>query len=283
MSSTSQTAPLHWRRTKIIATLGPTSSSLAAIERLINAGANVFRLNLSHGDHDSHRQLFERVRRCAKKLKQPVAILMDLCGPKIRVGTFSDGEIELVEGETVTVTCRNVKGEAGLIPSQYRGLYKDVKKGERIFLDDGHFELEIEEVEEKEIRCRVLFGGTLKENKGMNLPDTQLTVSATTAKDRKDAALAVELGADFIALSFVRHASEVAALQRLLVKLGREIPIIAKIEKPEAVENIEGILKQAYGIMIARGDLGIELPIADSILIFALININVILVLLLLY
>ncbi len=255
-----QAAPLHWRRTKIIATLGPSSSSLAAIERLINAGANVFRLNLSHGDHDSHRLLFERVRRCAKKLKRPVAILMDLCGPKIRVGTFVDGQIELVEGETVTVTCRNVKGEAGLIPSQYRGLYKDVKPGERIFLDDGHFELRVEGVEEKEILCRVLFGGTLKENKGMNLPDSQLSVSASTAKDRKDAALAVELGADFIALSFVRYASEVAALQRLLSKLGREIPIIAKIEKPEAVENIEEILQQAYGIMIARGDLGIELP-----------------------
>ncbi len=253
-------AALHWRRTKIIATLGPASSSIAAIERLINAGANVFRLNLSHGDHDSHRQLFERVRRCAKKLKQPVAILMDLCGPKIRVGTFRDGQIELLEGEQVTVTCRNIMGEAGLIPSQYRGLYKDVKKGERIFLDDGHYELLVEAVEEKEIRCRVIFGGILKENKGMNLPDSQLTVSATTAKDRKDAALAVELGADFIALSFVRRASEVAALQRHLAKLGREIPIIAKIEKPEAIKHIEEILQQAYGIMIARGDLGIELP-----------------------
>jgi pyruvate kinase len=251
---------LHWRRTKIIATLGPASSSLAAIERLINAGANVFRLNLSHGDHDSHRQLFARVRRCAKKLKQPVAILMDLCGPKIRVGQLADGQIKLVEGAPVTITCRNVIGEAGLIPSQYRGLYRDVKPGERIFLDDGHFELRVETVEEKEIRCRVLFGGTLKQNKGMNLPDSQLSVSATTAKDRRDAALAVELGADFIALSFVRRASEVMALQRLLAKLGREIPIIAKIEKPEAVENIEAILRQAYGIMIARGDLGIELP-----------------------
>lgn len=251
---------LHWRRTKIIATLGPTSSSLAAIERLINAGANVFRLNLSHGNHDSHRQLFARVRRCARKLKQPVAILMDLCGPKIRVGKFTEGQIKLIEGGQVTVTCRNVMGEPGLIPSQYRSLYKDVRPGERIFLDDGHFELQVEAVEEKEIRCRVLFGGILKENKGMNLPDTRLTVSATTAKDRRDAALAVELGADFIALSFVRRASEVMTLQRLLAKLGREIPIIAKIEKPEAVENIEAILHQAYGIMIARGDLGIELP-----------------------
>ena len=251
---------LHWRRTKIIATLGPASSSAATIERLINAGANVFRLNLSHGDHDSHRQLFARVRRCAKKLKQPVAILMDLCGPKIRVGKLAEGQIKLLEGEPVTVTCRNVIGEAGLIPSQYRGLYRDVQPGERILLDDGHFELHIEAVEEKEIRCRVRYGGTLKENKGMNLPDSRLGVAATTAKDRRDAALAVELGADFLALSFVRRASEVSALQRYLAKLGREIPIIAKIEKPEAVENIEAILQQAYGIMIARGDLGIELP-----------------------
>ncbi|MCW8917781.1 MAG: pyruvate kinase [Gammaproteobacteria bacterium] len=260
MSEPHTTTALHWRRTKIIATLGPASSSLAAIERLIKAGANVFRLNLSHGDHDSHRQLFARVRRCAKKLRQPVAILMDLCGPKIRVGRLADGQIKLVEGQAVTVTCRNVMGGPGLIPSQYRTLYRDVTPSERIFLDDGHFELLIEAVEEKEIRCRVIFGGTLKEHKGMNLPDSRLTVAATTAKDRRDAALAVELGADFIALSFVRRAIEVAALQRLLAKLGREIPIIAKIEKPEAVENIEAILQQAYGIMIARGDLGIELP-----------------------
>jgi pyruvate kinase len=259
-SDTTRPHPLHWRRTKIIATLGPASSSAAAIERLIKAGTNVFRLNLSHGDHDSHRQLFERVRHSAKKLKQSVAILMDLCGPKIRVGKLTDGQVELLEGETVTITCRNVSGEQGVIPSQYRGLYKDVKKGERIFLDDGQFELVVEQVEEKEIHCRVIFGGTLKENKGMNLPDSRLSVSATTAKDRKDAALAVELGADFIALSFVRKASEVATLQRYLAKLGNEIPVIAKIEKPEAVENIEAILQQAYGIMIARGDLGIELP-----------------------
>ncbi|MEN8170078.1 MAG: pyruvate kinase [Pseudomonadota bacterium] len=262
MPSDTQPVPtaLHWRRTKIVATLGPASNSIAAIERLINAGANVFRLNLSHGDHDSHRQLFARVRRCAKKLKQPVAILMDLCGPKIRVGKLADGQLELVEDERVTVTCRNIKDEAGLIPSQYRGLYKDVKIGERIFLDDGNFELQIEAIEDKDIHCRVLFGGSLKENKGMNFPDTRLSVSASTRKDRKDAALAVELGADFIALSFVRRATEISSLQRHLAKLGREIPIIAKIEKPEAIENIEAILQQAYGIMIARGDLGIELP-----------------------
>ncbi|MDH5785632.1 MAG: pyruvate kinase [Chromatiales bacterium] len=252
--------PLQWRRTKIIATLGPASSSAAAIERLIHAGANVFRLNLSHGDHDSHRELFTRVRRCAKKLKQPVAILMDLCGPKIRVGNLEGGAIELVEGERIVVTCRNVIGSPGLIPSQYRNLYKDVKPGERIFLDDGNFELVVEGVEEKEVHCKVIYGGTLKEKKGINLPDSTLSVAATTAKDRKDAELAVELGADFIALSFVRRAAEVVTLQRHLKKLGREIPIIAKIEKPEAVANIEEILQQAYGIMIARGDLGIELP-----------------------
>ncbi len=251
---------LHWRRTKIVATIGPASSSPAAIEQLIEAGANVFRLNLSHGEHDTHRQVFNRIRRLAKRLKQPVAILMDLCGPKIRVGKLEGGEIELLEGAPVTVTCRNVTGTEGLIPSQYRTLYKDVQPGERVLLDDGNFELLIEAIEEKEILCRVKYGGTLKEHKGMNLPDSDLSVSAATAKDRKDAALAVELGADFIALSFVRQAAEVVNLQRHLAKLGREIPVIAKIEKPEAVENIEAIMQQAYGIMIARGDLGIELP-----------------------
>jgi pyruvate kinase len=185
---------------------------------------------------------------------------MDLSGPKIRVGRFKDGRIKLRNRQTVTITTRRVVGHDDLIPSQYPSLHKDLQPGDRILLDDGQMELQVEQIDGTEVQCRVLNGGVLKDNKGMNLPDSQLSVSALSRKDRDDAALAVELGADFVALSFVRDAKDVEALQRHLLKLGSEIPIIAKIEKPEAVDNIDAILHHAYGIMIARGDLGIEVP-----------------------
>ncbi len=251
---------LYWRRTKVITTLGPASDSDTVIEHILKAGADVVRLNMSHGDHESHRRLFARVRSAAEAAGRHVAILMDLCGPKIRVGQFKEGEICLRNQQQVTITTRKIIGHDKLIPSQYHSLHKDVKPGERILLDDGRMELRVEAVEEEEVRCRVIHGGLLKDKKGMNLPDSSLTVSAFTRKDREDAALAVELGADLIALSFVRNARDIQTLQDHLKKLGHEIPIIAKIEKPEAVENIQDILQHAYGIMIARGDLGIEMP-----------------------
>lgn len=255
-----QKIALKWRRTKIVATLGPASNSAAAIDRLLKAGVNVVRLNMSHGDHDGHRELFARVRRVAEKLGHHVAILMDLCGPKIRVGRFRDGVIQLHAGDRVTVTSRNVVGEAGLIPSQYRKLHKDVKKGERILLDDGNLELLVLSVKATEVACRVVHGGALKDHKGMNLPDSAVSTPAFTEKDKVDALLALELRADFVALSFVRCAGDVARLQRFMKRNGSEIPVISKIERPEAVANIDEILDQSYGIMVARGDLGIELP-----------------------
>jgi len=251
---------LQWRRTKIIATLGPASDSDTAIEHLLKAGIDVVRLNMSHGDHASHRQLFTRVRGAAHRAGRHVAILMDLGGPKIRVGRFKEGRIRLRNRQDVTITTRKLIGHDALIPSQYNSLHKDIKPGERILLDDGQLELVVEAIEGKEVRCRVIHGGLLKDNKGMNLPDSSLSVCAFTRKDREDAALAVELGADLVALSFVRSTGDILTLQRHLKKLGREIPVIAKIEKPEAVQNIEDILQHAYGIMIARGDLGIEIP-----------------------
>jgi pyruvate kinase len=250
---------LQWRRTKLIATLGPASDSDATIDRLLKSGIDVVRLNLSHGNHDSHRQLFHRVREAAQRAGRHIAILMDLGGPKIRVGRFHDGQIRLRNRQQVTVTTRRVIGQEGLIPSRYSGLHKDVQPGERILLDDGHLELTVETVAGKEIGCRIVHGGVLKDNKGMNLPDSTLSVSTFTRKDREDAALAAELGADLLALSFVRSARDLQALQRHLKKVGREIPVIAKIEKPEAIEHIDSILDHACGIMVARGDLGIEL------------------------
>ena len=251
---------LQWRRTKIVATLGPASNSPEMVAKLLKAGVDVVRLNMSHGSHEQHRTTFELVRQTALGMGRQVAILMDLCGPKIRVGRFPEGAITLKARQKVVVTTRDVLGQDNLIPSQYRNLHKDVKPGERILLDDGNLELAIDAIEGREIQCRVISGGLLRDHKGMNLPGSRLSVAAFTRKDRDDAALAAELGADYVALSFVRSASDIQTLQRHLEKLNAPIPVIAKIEKPEAVENIAAIIEQAYGIMVARGDLGIELP-----------------------
>lgn len=255
---------LFWRRTKIIATLGPASEKPACIEQLLELDINAFRLNMSHGDHEGHRRLVKRIRRAAKRKDKQVAIIMDLCGPKIRVGKFTNDAIELVDGENITVTSRQVTGEPGLISSQYRQLHKDARPGERILLDDGNLELRIKSIKDTELCCEVIYGGLLKNNKGMNLPDSKLSTSSFTAKDKKDADLAIELEVDFIALSFVRNAGDVQTLQRYLAKNNSSTPVISKIEKPEAVENIDDILDASYGIMVARGDLGIELP-AESV------------------
>lgn len=251
---------LRWRRTKIIATLGPASASPKGINQLIAAGVNVFRLNMSHGTHESHTRYVQMIRAEAAKQDKHIAILMDLCGPKIRVGEFVDGGIELKKSARVTVTCRKVKGKPGLIPSRYRQLCKDVKAGDRILLDDGKLELQVKQVRDQELECKVRYGGYLSDNKGMNLPDSSVSTDSFTRKDKDDAGLAVKLDADFIALSFVRRAEDVKKLNRFLQKQGKSIPVIAKIEKPEAVDAIDDILREAYGIMIARGDLGIELP-----------------------
>ncbi len=255
-----QKISLRWRRTKIVATIGPATDSVKGVDELIKAGVNVFRLNMSHGDHVYHRRIFNRIRRCAKKADGIVAILMDLCGPKIRVGLFENDSITLKRNAKVIISCGNGVGREGLIISQYKRLYKDVKAGERILLDDGNMECRVEEIKGKEVLCKVVYGGVLKNNKGMNLPDSTVSAASFTSKDEEDVLLAMELGADFIALSFVRSAKDILALKKHMQKTNRELPIIAKVEKPEAVKNIDEIIDTAYGIMIARGDLGIELP-----------------------
>jgi len=251
---------LRWRRTKIIATIGPATDSIKSINELIKSGVNVFRLNMSHGDHDYHRGVFKKIRSCTKRADTPVAILMDLCGPKIRVGKFDKNSITLKKSAKVIIVCKNGIGHEGLIISQYRQLYKDVKAGERILLDDGNMECQVESISGKDIHCRVIYGGVLKNNKGMNLPDSIVSASSFTAKDKKDVQLAMELEADFVALSFVRTEKDIQSLKRYMLRINKELPIVAKIEKPEAVANIDKIIDSAYGVMIARGDLGIELP-----------------------
>jgi pyruvate kinase len=251
---------LIYRRTRIVATLGPASRDSETIERLIDAGVNVFRINMSHGDHNGHRKTYEHVREAAGKMGKPVAVLADLSGPKIRVGSFDGGFIELKEGSEVTVTTRDVKGEPGLIPSQYKALANDVEMGNRILLDDGNLELRVQSIEGSDIRCLVIAGGVLSDHKGMNLPGVRVSAPSLTEKDRADARFALGLGVDFLALSFVRQGSDVEDLQDVVRESGTNVSIVAKIEKPEALENIDEIVKASDGIMIARGDLGVELP-----------------------
>lgn len=253
------TTLLHRRRTKIVATLGPASRDPSVLEALLRAGVNVFRLNLSHGNHAEHADNFARVQAAATAVGEPVAVLADLCGPKIRVGRFAGGQITLETGSQVTVTTRNVLGEPGLIPSQYADLADDVRTGDRILLDDGMLELAVESVAGTEVLCKVVTGGVLKDRKGMNLPGVLVSSPALTDKDREDARFALDLGVDFLALSFVRRPRDVADLKELIATAGAATPVIAKIEKPEALDAIDEILEAADGLMVARGDLGVEL------------------------
>ncbi|MDP2098189.1 MAG: pyruvate kinase [Methylobacter sp.] len=254
---------LSSRKTKIIATLGPASDTQDVIYKLIEAGVNVFRLNMSHGEHDSHRRLYQLIRESAAALNLHVAIFADLCGPKIRTGRFKDGSIILKKGDQLVVTTRDVIGEDGLIPCQYRALADDVTVGDRILLDDGKFELRVRAKKGQDIDCEVIYGGELKNNKGINLPGVNVSCPSLTEKDRADALFALDLGVDYLALSFVRKAEDITDLRQLIVSNGYDTHIIAKIEKPEALTNGQDIIKAADAIMIARGDLGVELNPED--------------------
>ena len=260
MSMLDKRVALRWRRTKIVATLGPASTDPATIDRLLRAGVDVVRLNMSHGTHDNHREAYQRVRAAARRLDRHVAILADLCGPKIRCGKFPDGPLRLTPGEEVLIDPRQARGGPGLIPSQYKAIARDVRPGHRILLDDGNLELKVLAIDGDQVRCEVVFGGLLKDHKGINLPDSKVSAPSLPPKDIADARFAIELGVDYLALSFVRTAKDVAGLRRLIARAGATTPIIAKIETPEAIENIDAIVEASDAIMVARGDLGIELP-----------------------
>ena len=251
---------LSKRRTKIVATLGPSSSDEKTIASLIEAGADVFRLNMSHGDHAAHRRMYEHVRRAAETAERSIPVVADLAGPKIRVGDFEQGAIELTAGAAVTVTTRDVPGRADLIPSQYEALPGDVSPGDPILIADGVLELEVRKVEKTEVRCRVVRGGVLQNRKGINLPQSALSAPCLTDKDRDDARFALGLGVDFLGQSFVRRGSDCKTLRELVARSGHEADIIAKIERPEALADCDAILEASDGIMVARGDLGVELP-----------------------
>jgi pyruvate kinase len=251
---------LMYRRTKIVATVGPSCRDNDTIERMIKAGVNVFRLNMSHDTHERKGDDYQRIRTAAEKLQEPVAVLADLCGPKIRVGAFHDGRIMLAKGDVVTVTTRDVVGGPGLIASQYEALAHDVEIGNRILLDDGNIELIIRSIQDTEIACEVVAGGVLSDHKGMNLPGVAISQPSLTENDRIDAQFALQLGVDFLALSFVRRVSDIEALRELVSDAGMSVSIVAKIETTGALDNIEEIIDAADAIMVARGDLGVELP-----------------------
>jgi pyruvate kinase len=251
---------LKYRRTKIVATLGPASSDPGMIERLMESGVDVFRLNMSHGNHAAHREAFVAIRNASEKMGRPVGILADLCGPKIRVGSFQNGFIHLKTGQRVLVTTRDVEGDDGLIPSRYRDLHADIHAGACILLDDGNLELRVEGVDGPDMDCTVVHGGRLQDHKGMNLPNVRVSAPSFTETDREDALFALDMGVDFLALSFVRQGSDLRPLRDLISETGSNASIISKIEKPEALENIDEIMQESDAIMVARGDLGVELP-----------------------
>ncbi len=247
-------------RVKIVATIGPASSSKEMLKKLIKAGADVMRLNMSHGLQSEHKKVIKNIRALSLEENRPIAIFADLQGPKIRVGKLLDKKpIVLKKGTIVTITTRNIIGKDDLISTTYKNLHKDVVKGNRILLDDGLMELIVESVKDRDIKCSVITGGLLKEHKGINLPGVNTSVSSVTQKDLEDLRFAVTEKVDYIALSFVRTAKDITNIKSKIKKLNSNIPIIAKIEKPEAVENIDEILKVTDVIMVARGDLGVEI------------------------
>ncbi len=249
------------RKTKIVATVGPSISSHEAIEKLITLGVNVFRLNMSHGDHDFHSTNIRLIREAEARLGLPVAIMIDLSGPKIRVGRIKNDRMVIKEGQSVTINIDDIEGHEGLIPITYRFLPEDVEPGDRILLADGAIELVVEKVEGKLIHCRSKNSGVLSSHKGLNVPTKPLGIPSLTDKDKIDVKFAVEHDVDWLALSFVRKREDVLDLRRLLDGFHSDIKIVAKIEKAEAVRNIDSILEVTDGVMVARGDLGVEIEL----------------------
>jgi pyruvate kinase len=246
-------------RAKIVCTLGPASSTPERIGELIDAGMSVARLNFSHGSHDDHARMLAIVRSEADRRGKAIAALLDLQGPKIRVGKIANGQIELRQGGELTITTEDILGDERRVPTTYAGLPRDVKVGDQILLDDGYLCLAVANVTDREVKTIVVTGGILKNNKGINLPGVDVSAPALSEKDRTDIGFALRHGVDYVALSFVRRAEDVHEAKRLLTVDKVSIPVIAKIEKPQALERLGEIIDASDGIMVARGDLGVEL------------------------
>ena len=250
-----------WRRTKIVCTLGPACADAKVLERMIHAGMDVARLNFSHGNYDSHAQLLRALRAAASRAGRTVGVLQDLCGPKIRVGEFSGGFIEIHAQQEVLFTAGSGKAHApvGALPVEYAGLARDVKPGDRILFDDGALEARVRSTSRGLVRVRFTRGGRLKSRKGMNLPGVKVSSPSVTPKDLRDLEWGLAHGVDFVALSFVRGPEDLEKVRSRLTREASPPLLISKIEKPEAVERLEEIVRASDGVMVARGDLGVEL------------------------
>ena len=251
------------RRAKIVCTMGPAVEAPEKVAELIAAGMNMARLNLSHGGYPEHQNRFDLVRAAAKAADRPVAILVDLQGPKIRLARFADGPHELLRGDIFTITTDEVVGTKDRVGTTFKGLPGDCKVGDRILIDDGKVSVQVIEVKGNDVITKVIQPGFVSNNKGINLPGVAVSVPAMSEKDIEDLRWGLQAGADFIALSFVRSAEDIKDVHRIMDEEGIRRPVIAKIEKPQAVENLEGIVAAFDGIMVARGDLGVELPIEE--------------------
>ncbi len=247
-------------KTKIVGTIGPASNNKTTLRKMIAAGLNVARLNFSHGNREEHEKVVRLIRELSKEMNRPVAILQDLQGPKIRTGTLKNGvPVALEPGNSFQITNKRRQGSAAVVSTTYKKLPDDVKAGDRILIDDGLIELRVTSTTADTVDTQVVVGGELKEHKGINLPGVKVSAPSLTAKDKRDLNFGIEMGVDYVALSFVRTAEDVKHIKNYIGKKGCAIPVVAKIEKPEAVDNLDEILRYADVIMVARGDLGVEL------------------------
>ncbi|WP_174552845.1 pyruvate kinase [Nocardia harenae] len=249
------------RRTKIVCTLGPATASEDRIRELVESGMDVARLNFSHGEHADHAENYKKVRQASDHAGRAVGILADLQGPKIRLGRFTEGRTTWATGEEVRITVDEVDGSHDRVSTTYKELAKDAKAGDRLLVDDGKVGLTVTGVDGNDVICRVTEGGPVSNNKGVSLPGMNVSVPALSEKDIEDLEFALELGVDFIALSFVRSPSDVELVHDVMDRVGRRVPVIGKLEKPEAIDNLEAVVLAFDAVMVARGDLGVELPL----------------------
>ncbi|MGH3468641.1 MAG: pyruvate kinase, partial [Thermocrispum sp.] len=250
------------RRAKIVCTMGPATATAEKVRGLLSAGMNVARLNFSHGSHSDHKQVYDLIRAAAAESGEPVGILADLQGPKIRLGTFAAGPVQWRKEDIVRITVEDVPGTHDRVSTTYKGLAEDAKPGDRLLVDDGKVGLVVQDVEGPDVVCEVTEGGEVSNNKGVSLPGMDVSVPALSEKDIADLEFAMELDVDFIALSFVRSPADIDLVHQVMDRTGlRRVPVIAKLEKPEAVANLEAIVLAFDGVMVARGDLGVELPL----------------------
>jgi len=251
------------RRAKIVCTLGPATSSPRRIRELVNAGMDVARLNMSHGSHADHAEAYRLVREAADATGHGVGIFADLQGPKIRLETFAGGPVQLEQGQEFTITVRDVAGDDKICGTTYKGLPGDVKVGDPLLIDDGKVRLRVTDVDDTDVRTEVVIGGRVSDHKGINLPGVAVSVPAMSEKDIADLRFALGLSVDFVALSFVRNAKDVEDVRRVMDEVGVHVPVIAKIEKPQAVANLDEVIAAFDGFMVARGDLGVECALED--------------------